>query len=157
MIYNQCFYLFRVCIIKSVDGSNISSFCVHECEGSNRIGARSRKFLFTGHANGGIQLWDLSTAMDQSNKGDDGKFCSKLLLRYISQLHTGDLYVILLLFNFSEEWFDGAESSWNHATIGHLWFEQFLYDDPQYEPCTLHDSHHYVGDAWNISWKICFR
>jgi hypothetical protein len=26
----------RVCVIKSVDGTTITSFCVHECEGSSR-------------------------------------------------------------------------------------------------------------------------
>ena len=27
----------RVCVIKSVDGTTITSFCVHECEGSSRL------------------------------------------------------------------------------------------------------------------------
>ncbi|ESO87705.1 hypothetical protein LOTGIDRAFT_179235 [Lottia gigantea] len=58
----------RVCVIKSVDSSTISAFCVHECEGSNRMGSRPRRYLFTGHANGSIQMWDLTTAMDQLNK-----------------------------------------------------------------------------------------
>ena len=38
----------RVCEIRSVDGSIITSFCVHECEGSSRMGARPRRFIFTG-------------------------------------------------------------------------------------------------------------
>lgn len=46
----------RVCLIKSVDGSSISSFLVHECEGSNRISSRPRRYLFTGHSNGCIQV-----------------------------------------------------------------------------------------------------
>ncbi|XP_050404253.1 BTB/POZ domain-containing protein KCTD3 isoform X1 [Patella vulgata] len=58
----------RVCVIKSVDSSTISAFCVHECEGSNRMGSRPRRYLFTGHTNGSIQMWDLTTAMDQLNK-----------------------------------------------------------------------------------------
>ena len=62
----------RVCVIKSVNGHNISSFCVHECEASNRIGARSRKFLFTGHSGGGIHMWGLSTALEMSSKGEEG-------------------------------------------------------------------------------------
>ena len=48
--------LFRVCEINSVDGSNISVYCVHECEAANRIGMRSRRFIFTGHINGSIQV-----------------------------------------------------------------------------------------------------
>ena len=69
---NLFFSSFSVCVIKSVNGHNISSFCVHECEASNRIGARSRKFLFTGHSGGGIQMWDLSTALEMSSKGEEG-------------------------------------------------------------------------------------
>ncbi|XP_070562482.1 BTB/POZ domain-containing protein KCTD3-like [Ptychodera flava] len=60
----------RVCIITSVDSSNISCFCVHECEGSNRMGSRPRRYLFTGHTNGAIQIWDLTTAMEQFTKGE---------------------------------------------------------------------------------------
>ncbi|XP_023321940.1 BTB/POZ domain-containing protein KCTD3 [Eurytemora carolleeae] len=60
----------RVCEIKSVDGSNITSFCVHECEGSSRIGSRPRRFIFTGHANGGIQMWDLTTALELFHKDE---------------------------------------------------------------------------------------
>lgn len=60
----------RVCVIKSVDGSTISAFCVHECEGSNRMGSRPRRYLFTGHSNGSIQMWDLTTAMDMLNKAE---------------------------------------------------------------------------------------
>jgi len=54
----------RVCEIRSVDGTNITSFCVHECEGSSRMGSRPRRFIFTGHACGAIQMWDLTTALD---------------------------------------------------------------------------------------------
>lgn len=56
----------RVCVIQSVDGSIITSFCVHECEGSSRMGSRPRRFIFTGHSNGTIQMWDLTTALDPS-------------------------------------------------------------------------------------------
>jgi hypothetical protein len=39
----------RVCVIKSVDDTAITSFCVHECEGScMRMGSRPRRFLLTG-------------------------------------------------------------------------------------------------------------
>ncbi|XP_044729954.1 BTB/POZ domain-containing protein KCTD3 isoform X2 [Chrysoperla carnea] len=60
----------RVCVIKSVDNTTISSFCVHECEGSSRMGSRPRRFIFTGHSNGAIQMWDLTTALDIATKND---------------------------------------------------------------------------------------
>ncbi|XP_062595275.1 BTB/POZ domain-containing protein KCTD3-like [Saccostrea cucullata] len=62
----------RVCVIKSVDSCNISAFCVHECEGSNRMGSRPRRYLFTGHSNGAIQMWDLTTALDKMVKTEQG-------------------------------------------------------------------------------------
>lgn len=55
----------RLCTIKSVDGQPITAFFVHECEGSNRMGAKPRRYLFAGMADGSIQMWDLSTALDQ--------------------------------------------------------------------------------------------
>ncbi|CAD6230010.1 GSCOCG00006687001-RA-CDS [Cotesia congregata] len=63
----------RVCVIQSVDGSSISSFCVHECEGSSRMGSRPRRFIFTGHSNGAIQMWDLTTALDPSFESHQAK------------------------------------------------------------------------------------
>ncbi|XP_055377861.1 BTB/POZ domain-containing protein KCTD3 isoform X2 [Condylostylus longicornis] len=51
----------RVCIIKSVDNTTITSFCVVCCELSSRMGSR---FILTGHSNGAIQMWDLTTALD---------------------------------------------------------------------------------------------
>lgn len=48
----------------SVDGSFITAFLVQECEGSSRIGSRPRRYLFTGHSNGSLQMWDLTTAME---------------------------------------------------------------------------------------------
>ncbi|XP_060534512.1 BTB/POZ domain-containing protein KCTD3 isoform X2 [Cylas formicarius] len=60
----------RVCVIKAVDGSTVSAFCVHECEGSSRMGSRPRRFIFTGHSNGSIQMWDLTTALDLCYKTD---------------------------------------------------------------------------------------
>nr|CAD7423879.1 unnamed protein product [Timema monikensis] len=60
----------RVCVIKAVDGTTITSFCVHECEGSSRMGSRPRRFIFTGHSNGAIQMWDLTTALDLAAKGE---------------------------------------------------------------------------------------
>lgn len=58
----------RVCVIRSVDGTTITSFCVHECEGSSRIGARPRRFIITGHSSGAVQMWDLTTALEFFNK-----------------------------------------------------------------------------------------
>ncbi|BFZ12120.1 hypothetical protein BsWGS_15159 [Bradybaena similaris] len=63
----------RICVIRSVDSSTISAFCVHECEGSNRMGSCPRRYLFTGHANGSIQMWDLTTALDLYKQGDKNK------------------------------------------------------------------------------------
>ncbi|XP_068223153.1 BTB/POZ domain-containing protein KCTD3 isoform X4 [Palaemon carinicauda] len=62
----------RVCVIKSVDSTTISGFCVHECEGSSRMGSRPRRYIFTGHSNGAIQMWDLTTALELCSKGDAG-------------------------------------------------------------------------------------
>lgn len=60
----------RICVIKSVDGTTISAFCVHECEGSNRMGSRPRRYIFTGHTSGALQMWDLTTALDMAARGD---------------------------------------------------------------------------------------
>ncbi|KAK2878687.1 hypothetical protein Q8A67_019478 [Cirrhinus molitorella] len=61
----------RICEVQAVDGTTITCFTVRECEGSSRMGSRPRRYLFTGHANGSIQMWDLTTAMDTVNKNDD--------------------------------------------------------------------------------------
>jgi hypothetical protein len=55
-------------VIKSVDNSTISSFCVHECEGSNRMGSRPRRYLFTGHTNGSIQVSEETNAKQMVKK-----------------------------------------------------------------------------------------
>lgn len=60
----------RVCEVRSVDGTSITAFVVHECEGSSRIGSRPRRYLFSGHGNGSIQMWDLTTAMEIAGKVD---------------------------------------------------------------------------------------
>lgn len=71
---NVCVCVFvRICEVQSVDGTTISSFMVRECEGSSRMGSRPRRYLFTGHGNGSIQMWDLTTAMDTANKGEERK------------------------------------------------------------------------------------
>ncbi|KAL2098585.1 hypothetical protein ACEWY4_005065 [Coilia grayii] len=61
----------RICEVQAVDGTTITCFTVRECEGSSRMGSRPRRYLFTGHACGSIQMWDLTTAMDLANKADD--------------------------------------------------------------------------------------
>ncbi|XP_069787392.1 BTB/POZ domain-containing protein KCTD3 isoform X2 [Narcine bancroftii] len=61
----------RICEIQAVDGMMITAFTVRECEGSSRMGSRPRRYLFTGHGNGSIQMWDLTTAMDMVNKGEE--------------------------------------------------------------------------------------
>jgi len=61
----------RICTIRSVDGTTITSFCVHECEGASRMGSRPRRFVFTGHSSGAIQMWDLTTALDFATKGEN--------------------------------------------------------------------------------------
>lgn len=63
----------RICLIRSVDGTTITSFCVHECEGSSRMGSRPRRFILSGHCNGAIQMWDLTTALEISKKKDQPK------------------------------------------------------------------------------------
>lgn len=64
----------RVCVIRSVDGTTITSFSVHECDGSSRIGSRPRRFILTGHCNGSIQWWDLTTALELFNKNELGEY-----------------------------------------------------------------------------------
>ncbi|KAM4694024.1 BTB/POZ domain-containing protein KCTD3 isoform 2-T2 [Discoglossus pictus] len=61
----------RICEIQAVDCTTISCFMVRECEGSSRMGSRPRRYLFTGHSNGSIQMWDLTTAMDMATKTED--------------------------------------------------------------------------------------
>ena len=58
----------RLMTCKSIDGSRITSFTIHECDAATRMGSRPRRFLFTGHSNGTIQIWDISTAIDRSSK-----------------------------------------------------------------------------------------
>ncbi|PAA85613.1 hypothetical protein BOX15_Mlig004663g2, partial [Macrostomum lignano] len=62
----------RVCTIRSVDGSAITAFATHEYEGcSSRLGSRPRRYLITGHANGSLQMWDLTTALEQLPPNSD--------------------------------------------------------------------------------------
>ncbi|SPP82829.1 BTB/POZ domain-containing protein KCTD3 [Drosophila guanche] len=77
----------RVCVIRSVDSSTISAFCVHECEVSSRMGSR---FILTGHCNGAIQMWDLTTALtliskDEPRQKTNGGPDANELLRLLDQ------------------------------------------------------------------------
>ena len=60
----------RVAVVRSVDSSPISCFTIHECEGPSRLSTRPRRFIFTGHDNGSIQLFDLTTAIELSSNAD---------------------------------------------------------------------------------------
>ena len=51
-------------VVRSVDSSPINCFTIHECEGPARLSSRPRRFIFTGHDNGSIQLFDLTTAIE---------------------------------------------------------------------------------------------
>jgi hypothetical protein len=60
----------RVAVVRSVDSSPISCFTIHECEGPSRLSTRPRRFIFTGHDNGSIQLFDLTTAIEICSNSD---------------------------------------------------------------------------------------
>ncbi|TKR57568.1 hypothetical protein L596_030813 [Steinernema carpocapsae] len=78
----------RLATVKSADNSPITAFLIHECEGSNRMGSRPRRFLFTGSTNGGIQLWDLTTAIDQYNSR--ANFSQSILTAALGQSSQAD-------------------------------------------------------------------
>ncbi|XP_077174846.1 SH3KBP1-binding protein 1 isoform X2 [Paroedura picta] len=72
----------RICEVSSVDGAPITAFMVQECEGSSRIGSRPCRHLFTGHSNGSVQMWDLTTAMEMLEREPDaGGLAEEELLR----------------------------------------------------------------------------
>ncbi|XP_026543523.1 SH3KBP1-binding protein 1 isoform X1 [Notechis scutatus] len=76
----------RICQVCSVDGSSITAFLVQECEGSSRIGSRPRRYLFTGHSNGSLQMWDLTTAMEMGDQPPDcGGLSEEELLSELGQ------------------------------------------------------------------------
>uniref|UniRef100_A0A8C3K5P2 Uncharacterized protein n=1 Tax=Calidris pygmaea TaxID=425635 RepID=A0A8C3K5P2_9CHAR len=84
----------RVCEVRAVDGAPITAFTVQEREGSPRIGSRPRRCLVTGHANGSLQLWDLTTAMEALAKppgtrrgGEKSHFGGPPPPKKISQTH----------------------------------------------------------------------
>ncbi|XP_075043175.1 SH3KBP1-binding protein 1 isoform X2 [Mixophyes fleayi] len=81
----------RICEVRSVDCTPITSFTVHECEGSSRIGSRPRRYLFTGHASGCLQMWDLTTAMEVATKGEGGELGGLTQKELLEQLEQCDL------------------------------------------------------------------
>jgi len=58
----------RVCTAAAPDGSEITSACVNENDIQMRVGSRVRRFLLTGHQNGRVQVWDLTTAYEHSEE-----------------------------------------------------------------------------------------
>lgn len=83
----------RICIIRSVDHTVITSFCVHECKGSSLMGSRPRRFILTGHNNGAIQMWDLTTALEQAkNSAILGGPDAEELLRLLDQCDLSNSY-----------------------------------------------------------------
>lgn len=85
----------RVCVIRSVDGVTITSFCVHECRGSSSLmGSRPRRFILTGHSNGAIQMWDLTTVIEPATKfdGQIGGPNPEELLRLLDQCDLSNSY-----------------------------------------------------------------
>jgi hypothetical protein len=51
-------------MVDSVDGSNITHACLHDCGITSRLGSRPRRFLLTGHQTGSVQVWDMMTALE---------------------------------------------------------------------------------------------
>lgn len=59
----------RVCSIKSVDKSTITTYAVLDEEIT--LGNRTKILFLTGHANGSVQSWDLITAFElMTNKSE---------------------------------------------------------------------------------------
>lgn len=110
LLYLFVYLTFRVCIIRAIDCTIITCFCVHECEGSSRMGSRPRRFILTGHCNGTIQMWDLTTALDLANKGlrkyTYQSFQLNCLLLIIIQTIFNHFDFILIFLHQYERWFD---------------------------------------------------
>ena len=66
----------KICSLSSVDGSLITSYCVHECE-AVAMGNRSRRYILTGHSNGHLQVWDLTTALELGTKASPADTMTK--------------------------------------------------------------------------------
>lgn len=74
MPYNDCKYanvLYasngqKICTFKSVDNTKITNVCF-----MYKHDIRHRQFIVTGHENGNVQIWDLTTAMQCGTSGDN--------------------------------------------------------------------------------------
>lgn len=108
-----CVYV-RVCEVRSVDGTSITSFMVHECEGSSRIGSRPRRYLFSGHSNGSIQMWDLTTAMEIAGKVDIKGQIPFLFLNLICPSSTG---LVLSVSDVGSDWLFDSTGRTNRRRI----------------------------------------
>ncbi|RWS17877.1 hypothetical protein B4U79_07457 [Dinothrombium tinctorium] len=65
-----------VCSLRSADDSLITAYCILECEAVAMVN-RLRRYILTGHSNGQVQIWDLTTAFDFMAKSKDQ--CPKAL------------------------------------------------------------------------------
>eukprot|EP00045_Choanoeca_perplexa_P015642 m.199901 g.199901 ORF g.199901 m.199901 type:complete len:662 (-) comp17046_c0_seq4:1850-3835(-) len=54
----------ELCTIESVRQLAITTSYLHEGGMASRVGSRSRRFLCTGHEDGSVQMWDLTSALD---------------------------------------------------------------------------------------------
>ena len=70
----------HICTVSSVDGSAITGYTVHEFDSSSRLGSRPRRFLLTGHSNGSVQMWDVTTAIDRFEPDLKSRFFNSLNL-----------------------------------------------------------------------------
>ncbi|XP_038641980.1 SH3KBP1-binding protein 1 isoform X1 [Scyliorhinus canicula] len=128
----------RICEIRSVDGTAVTAFTVHECEGSSRISSRARRYLFTGHSDGSIQMWDLTTAMEATGKAanlDPGGPTEQELLQQLEQCdltltRTPDIspaeslsHPIMLRVSSSSQFqtVDGFREKWTRSGTGGIW------------------------------------
>jgi len=56
----------RICTLTSADGSLITTYFVQVCE-TILTSNSSKLYIFTGHKNGNVQIWDLSTVVDHTS------------------------------------------------------------------------------------------
>ena len=81
-LYQMGSFGFRICTIRSVDGSNITSYCVHECDASSRMGSRPRRYLITGHSNGCLQVRNVYVQSDLWKRSAGENYQAKLLTHF---------------------------------------------------------------------------
>ncbi|XP_078389248.1 BTB/POZ domain-containing protein KCTD3-like, partial [Cetorhinus maximus] len=132
-----------ICEVRSVDGTAITAFTVHECEGSSRISSRARRYLFTGHTDGSIQMWDLTTAMETTGKAANRDSGGPTVQELLQQLEQCDLaltrtpdvspaeslaHPIILRVSSSSQFqtVDGFRERWMRSGTGGIWKENPL-------------------------------